>query len=85
MQAREVLSRALIQITKARDHNADYGEYPKGLLGEDQAFDDWAADLAEAALSDAGSPECGHSACRQAWIDGDEDALCGLCVKEKKP
>lgn len=41
---------ALARIRWARDYNAEHGEYPKGTLGEDQEFDDWAADVAEKAL-----------------------------------
>jgi hypothetical protein len=37
-------------ITCARDYNATFGNYPDGWLGADQAFDDWASDLADTAL-----------------------------------
>lgn len=41
---------ALARICWARDYNMEHGEYPKGTLGADQQFDDWAADVAEKAL-----------------------------------
>lgn len=41
---------ALVRIAWARDWHAEHGVYPKGTLGEDQSFDDWAADVAERAL-----------------------------------
>jgi hypothetical protein len=45
------LKEALQQIIAARDHNADAGEYPEDLgIGDDRAFDDWAADLAQEAI-----------------------------------
>lgn len=48
----EHLVDALLKIQEARDHCADatvYPEYPNGP-GPDQAFDDWAADVASEAL-----------------------------------
>ena len=46
---------ALVAIMNARDHYAEYLEYPDagGGPAADQGFDDWAADLAEAAISSA--------------------------------
>ena len=41
---------AAFEIIRARDHNAEFGAYPEGTLGADQAFDDWAADLLDAAI-----------------------------------
>ena len=53
---------ALYSIVQARDHCAEHGRYPASPLGPgiDQAFDDWAADVAEHALFESDScPECG--------------------------
>lgn len=44
---------ALKLIRDARDHHAETGAYPAGLLGEDQEFDDWSADVASAAITKA--------------------------------
>lgn len=44
---------ALKSIEAARDYNDNHGEYPPNTLGVDQCFDDWAADLATAAISRA--------------------------------
>jgi hypothetical protein len=49
-----ILREALRQILAARDHCAEFGDYPAGTLAEGQAFDDWAADLAERALDSDG-------------------------------
>jgi hypothetical protein len=45
------LRRALLAIAYARDYHAEHGAYPPGWLGPEQAFDDWAADTAVAALA----------------------------------
>lgn len=45
---------ALRLIRDARDYNAEHGQYPAGSLGEDQEFDDWAADVAQTAIEAAG-------------------------------
>lgn len=47
---RNALRYALTQIKLARDYCAVNGEYPYGTVGEDQSFDDWAAEVAEKAL-----------------------------------
>jgi hypothetical protein len=44
---------ALERIKWARDYCAEHGEYPPGLFGKDQQFDDWAADVAERALKES--------------------------------
>lgn len=44
---------ALQRIMEARDYHADHGEYPPDWLGEDQSFDDWAADIAWTVLERA--------------------------------
>lgn len=41
---------ALTAIALQRDYHAESGRYLEGTLGPDQAFDDWAADICEAAL-----------------------------------
>lgn len=42
---------ALERIRVARDYHALQGEYPECYgIGDDQCFDDWAADIAEAVL-----------------------------------
>ena len=48
----KVLAVALNKIVRARDHHADHASYPTPPNGptEDQCFDDWAAEVAEAAL-----------------------------------
>ena len=43
--------KALRAIVAARDHHAEHGTYPEGTVSGDQAFDDWAADLAQQALN----------------------------------
>ncbi|GAA0907519.1 hypothetical protein GCM10009552_15570 [Rothia nasimurium] len=50
----DVLATALVQILGARDYSAEHGKYPVGTVGHDQAFDDWAAEVAGAALARAG-------------------------------
>lgn len=52
-QAAPDMLAALKLICEARDHCAETGIYPAGLLGEDQQFDDWAADIASAAIAKA--------------------------------
>lgn len=47
----EPMFEALKRICDARDYCAEHGEYPAGSVGEGQGFDDWAADLAEAAIA----------------------------------
>lgn len=39
------------RIIYVRDYNAEHGTYPEGYLGEDQEFDDWAADIMETCLN----------------------------------
>lgn len=51
------LRAALTSIRYARDYCAEYGEYPNGTVGEDQEFDDWAADIAEKALGVGKKPK----------------------------
>ena len=51
VNAHNGLVEALKQILAARDFNAEHGRYPPGSLNADQAFDDWAADLASSALA----------------------------------
>ena len=50
----DVLAAALVQILDARDYSAEHGEYPVGTVGDDQAFDDWAAEVAGVALARVG-------------------------------
>lgn len=47
----DAMADALRRIRNARDYCAEHGRYPAGTVGADQAFDDWAADLADSALS----------------------------------
>lgn len=44
---------ALKRIRDARDYHAEHGHYPTELLPRDQAFDDWAADIADTAIRKA--------------------------------
>jgi hypothetical protein len=41
---------ALKEIRDARDYCAEHGKYPENTLAPDQEFDDWAADVAAAAI-----------------------------------
>lgn len=52
----ERLRKALEQIVNARDYNAEHGSYPPDTLKPDQEFDDWAADVAQAALAETSVP-----------------------------
>jgi hypothetical protein len=52
--AHDDLVAALRAIRDARDHNAEHGEYPPGML-DGACFDDWAADIAATALAKAGA------------------------------
>lgn len=45
---------ALARIRDARDHNAETGRWPADTVMSDQCFDDWAADVASAAIAKAG-------------------------------
>ncbi len=45
------LADALRTIMEQRDHHAEHGSYRPGTMGEDQCFDDWAADIAETVLA----------------------------------
>lgn len=48
---------ALRTIMDARDHWAEHGEFPPGLIDTDnQCFDDWAADLASSVLDGTAPP-----------------------------
>lgn len=51
VDAESAMIDALTRIRDARDYNAEHGTYPPGTLGADQQFDDWAADIAAAALA----------------------------------
>lgn len=44
---------ALKRIRDARDYHAEHGEWPPAVFGADQEFDDWAADVADAAIAKA--------------------------------
>jgi len=50
-EALKLATDALTTIRDARDYCAVHGEYPPGYLGEDQEFDDWAADIADTVLA----------------------------------
>ena len=41
---------ALQMISWARDYHAEHCTYPEGTVGDDQNFDDWAAEVADMAL-----------------------------------
>ena len=44
---------ALKRIAFARDYCAEHGDWPRNMLGEDQQFDDWAADIASTVIARA--------------------------------
>lgn len=44
---------ALKAIRDTRDYFAEHNKYPPNTIGKDQCFDDWAADLAAAAIRKA--------------------------------
>jgi len=44
------LKTAMETVIHARDHHAEHGTYPSGVLTPDRDFDDWAADLLDEAL-----------------------------------
>lgn len=56
---------ALLQIVNARDYCAEHCSYPDPPHGPGpgQAFDDWAADIAEAALKEP--PDTAPERCRR--------------------
>lgn len=45
------LADALRAIIEQRDYHAEHGSYRPGTMGEDQCFDDWAADIAETVIA----------------------------------
>lgn len=47
----EKLADALRAILEQRDYHAEHGSYRPGTMGDDQCFDDWAADIAETVLA----------------------------------
>ena len=51
MNIEKQLADALRAIVEQREYHAEHGEYLPGTLGEDQCFDDWAADIAETVLA----------------------------------
>jgi hypothetical protein len=50
MPAIERLMNALDRIKEERDYHAEHARYSENGPGKDQAFDDWAADIAEKAM-----------------------------------
>jgi hypothetical protein len=85
----EVLAAALVRIRDARDAVAEGYEIKNGP-GPDQCFDDWAADVADDALADAGwlrkdragnlldQDKCMWAACEVC--DGPADYDSEMCV-----
>jgi hypothetical protein len=53
IEAASVMLAALKRIAFARDYCAEHGDYPRNMLGEDQQFDDWAADIATTVIAAA--------------------------------
>lgn len=51
MTLEQCLADALRAIIEQRDYHAEHGSYRPGTMGEDQCFDDWAADIAETVLA----------------------------------
>jgi hypothetical protein len=77
------LETALRLIASVRDHHAEHGVYPEGTVDADnQCFDDWAGDTAEAALREK-CPECGHN--MEATGPGGEYHLCPSCHYDSSP
>lgn len=73
MASNNPMFEALRKIRDARDFCAENGEYPDGTVGDGQAFDDWAADIAEAAIAN-----------ELAELDAQADAL-GMKRLHRKP
>lgn len=63
----EQMADALRAVIEQRDYHAEHGSYRPGTMGDDQCFDDWAADIAETVLA-AYDAQQAQAVAAGAWV-----------------